>query len=136
MEILNEQEAAAVILYSAIEMDGELTEFETGKISNTIVFCSKFKGADFKRLVAKFFYLKTIHNHVDLIKISIPLIQEDFKKTLYARICDLLCSDGNTSDLDINLMSLIASYMGIPNEESVPIATSFMQRYAWNYHVA
>lgn len=135
MQILNEQEAAAFMLYSAIAVDGILTEHETKKVASIIVFCKKFKGVDFNQLVAKFFQLQKLKSPVEIIELAAPLIQDDFKKTFFAIICDLLCSDGKTNDLDISLITVFGSELRLSKEDYLPIAYAFMDRYAWNHCV-
>lgn len=136
MEILNEQEAAAFILYSVIAIDGELTDYELDKISNIIVYCKKFQGMDFKQLISKFFILKALKSPLEIIEQSAPFIQDNFKKTLFAMVCDLLCSDGETSELDINLLVVIGGTLKMPSDQFLPTAYAFMERYAWNHKVA
>lgn len=136
MEILNEQEAAAFMLYATIAIDGVFTDFEFNKVANILVFCKKFQGVDLKLIGSKFFIMKSVKQPLEIIEQAAPFIQEDFKKTLFAMICDLLCSDGETSELDINLMVLIGGALKLPNEKLLPTAYAFMERYAWNHQVA
>ncbi len=58
MRIENEQEAIVAIFIAAIDIDGELTDFETEKVANTLVFCRKFGGCELGDVFAKTFQLK------------------------------------------------------------------------------
>src|SRR5688500_5027861 len=135
MNMLTEQEAAVCIFYTAVSFDGNLTDFEIHKVSNTLVTCRKFEGLDFKEVLAKYFDLKSKFSDIELLKHAARYVTEDFKKTLFAMICDLLCSDGETSDTDVNLMIFMAGHIGIEEEYSTPIANTFMLRYTWNYQI-
>lgn len=79
MQIQNEQEAVGLLLYSAIGIDGELTDHEIGKISNTLVFCSLFKGHDIKAITQKYFVYKNLYDSVDIIDHSTSHISEVFE---------------------------------------------------------
>ena len=136
MLISNEHEAAAFLLYSSIAIDGELTDHELGKVANIIVYCKKFQGVDLKSLITKFFLLKATKQPLEIIEQAAPLIPDDFKKTLFAMLCDLLCSDGETSQLDINLFVLVGNSLKLPKDDFLPIAYAFMDRYAWNHRIA
>lgn len=133
MQIQTEQEAAGFLLYAAIEIDGKLTDHEIGKISNTLVFCNLFKGHDLKAITQKYFVYKNLYDSVDIIDHSTSHISEVFKPTLFAMLCDLLCSDGNTNETDIALIGLVANKLQI--EDYLPIATTFVKRYAFNYDI-
>jgi uncharacterized tellurite resistance protein B-like protein len=135
MTIQNEHEAAVAIFVAVIDVDGNLTEFEIQKISNTLVFCSRFRGFDLKSILPKAFHLKNKFGVVEVIKMAAQFIDTEFAKTFYAMLCDILCSDGKTNDTDIQLMAMVASELKLNEEEYLPIATSFMTRYAWNINV-
>jgi hypothetical protein len=132
MSIQSENEAIVAILISAIAIDDELSEFEIDKVSNALGLCIKFKGLELKETFRKVLTLKNEYGSVELIRMSVPYVEEPFMKTLYAIVCDILCSDGNTSDTDIQLMAFVASELHLPEEVYLPIATSFMTRYIWN----
>lgn len=133
MLIQNEQEAVGLLLYSAIGIDGELTDHEAKKISNMLVFCSIFRGHNIQDITRKYFTYQSQYNPVDIIEASTSYISEPFKPTLFAMLCDLLCSDGNTNDTDIALLGMVANKLQI--DDYLPIATTFITRYAFNYNI-
>jgi hypothetical protein len=135
MEIQNECEATVAVFVAVIGIDGKLTEFEIDKISGVLAQCRRFSNYDLNHSLRRVFHLKEQYSIEDLIRMAVPLIGDDFIKTFYAVLCDVLCSDGRTSDTDIELLAMVALELNLEEDEYLPIAKTFMIRHAWNIHL-
>jgi uncharacterized tellurite resistance protein B-like protein len=136
MKIENENEAIVSILVASVYIDDELTEYESEKIASILVYCRKFQDLEIIAFIRKAIIMKMEYDSIELIRRATPFIEENFLKTLYCMICDLLCADGKTSESDIQLMAMIATELQLSEEEYLPIASTFMARYIWNIHVS
>lgn len=135
MYIETENEAIVAVLIAAISIDGELSDFEINKVAQTLAYCRKFQNQELGETFKKTMILNREMGSVELIRAAVPFIEPSFLKTLYAMFCDLLCSDGDTSEMDIQLMALLAGYLELPESEYLPVASTFMARYLWNVKV-
>jgi hypothetical protein len=135
MQIQNENEAIVSVLVASVHIDDELTDFESEKIAGILVYCRKFKNLEIIAFIRKALLMKMEYGSIELIRIATPFIEENFIKTLYCMVCDVLCADGDTSETDLQLMATIATELQLSEEEYLPIASTFMTRYIWNIHV-
>lgn len=136
MKIENENEAIVSVLVASVHIDDELTDYESEKVASILVYCRKFQNLEIIDFIRKALIMKMECGSIELIRTATPFIKENFLKTLYCMVCDLLCADGNTSESDIQLMAMIANELQLPEEEYLPVASTFMARYIWNIHVS
>jgi hypothetical protein len=132
----NEQEAWVAIMYACIAADGDVSEAETDKMIQFLVYKSMFKGDNIIQDLYKpaMIAQKQIGSKL-VIDSSTSLIGDDSKPTLFALVMELLLADGILGDqekeivhylseslkLDSTLAHKIVEVMLIKNKGNVVI---------------
>jgi len=110
----NEQEAWVAIMYACIAADGNVSEAETDKMLQFLVFKSMFKGHNiiedlFKPAMTA---QKQIGSKV-VIDSSASLIGEDGKPTLVALVMELLLADGILGDQEQEIAEYLSASLNL-----------------------
>jgi hypothetical protein len=96
-------------MFSCIAADGDLSEVETGKLSEMIVYKSLFKEYDKVELYKT---AMTIHLQLggkELIDRSVDKVAAENKPTLFALIVELLLADGILTDTEKEITDYLVS---------------------------
>jgi uncharacterized tellurite resistance protein B-like protein len=105
----SEQEAWVAIMYACIAADGDVSEAETDKMIQFLVYKSMFKGdniiEDFYKpaMIAQ----KQIGSKL-VIDSSTSLITDDDKPTLFALVMELLLADGILGDQEQEIVEYLS----------------------------
>ncbi|HLP55281.1 MAG TPA: tellurite resistance TerB family protein [Fluviicola sp.] len=117
----NEQEAWIAIMYACIAADGDVSEAETDKMIQFLVYKSMFKGDNIIENLYK--PAMTAQKQIGskaVIDSSTSLISDDGKPTLFALIMELLLADGILGDQEREIVEYLS--------ESLKLESSLAQK--------
>ncbi|MES2881240.1 MAG: hypothetical protein V4676_03760 [Bacteroidota bacterium] len=131
-----EQDAAAAILFSCTMQNGTaITNQQVEQLSRTIVLCSRWRGEKLNELTKKAMVLQAGYSTKEVIETASKLIQEEFRETLFAMVCEVMLLDGTIDDERTAVVAMLALHLGISTERMKMILATYLIRNKWNVQV-
>ncbi|MDB5252533.1 MAG: hypothetical protein JWP27_1702 [Flaviaesturariibacter sp.] len=131
-----EQEAAVAILFSCVMNETKsISEARIEQLSRMLVLCSKFRGHDLNALSAKALKLFTSDGSKAVIEQGAPLIDENFRETLFAMVCEIMTDNGAINESESELLGMVALYLGMSVDLMRSMLTTYLIRNRWNVQV-
>lgn len=132
----SEQEASVAILFAAALNNGNsLTQSQIENLSRMMVLCSRFKGSDLNELTVHALSVQSVHGSRKVIEIAAPVVEVDFKETLFAMACEVITANGKIDQQESEILAMIALYMGLSMEIMKMILTTYLIRNKWNVQI-
>ena len=136
IQIDNEQEAAVAILFACVmNRTTNLTDSEIENLSRMLVLSSKFKGSSLNELTMKALSLQSQHGSKILIEKSAPLIEDNFRETLFAMACEIVTAKGTIDESESEILAMTALYLGLSIENMKMMLTTYLIRNRWNVQI-
>ena len=131
-----EQEAAVAILFASVLFRGQqLSQAQIEHLSRMLVLSARFKGHSLNDLTRKALSLQAEHGSKKIIEEAAPLVDEEFKETLFAMACEIMTADGKVDEEESEIIAMIAIYLGLSMETMKMILTTYMIRNRWNIQI-
>ncbi|RYY66352.1 MAG: hypothetical protein EOO12_04490 [Chitinophagaceae bacterium] len=129
----NEQEASVAILFSCLfSQQAQPGEAQIEQLSRMLVLCARFRGHNLSDMSAKALTLFTQDGAKTLIERAAPLVDPEFRETLFCMICELMTQDGQLPESSSELLGLCALSLGISVELMRGILTTYLLRNRFN----
>ena len=136
IEFKTEQEAAVAILFAAaLNQNNKLTQSQIENLSRMLVLSSRFRGTDLNELTVNALAMQSIHGSNKIIEAAAPLIEADFKETLFAMSCELVTANGKLTSEESEVLAMIALFLGLTMELMKTILTTYLIRNKWNVEI-
>lgn len=120
------QEAYVAIYWIVANIDGELGDLETQRISETLTLKSYLRSMNAVDFLRDLNPILAKSNKSEMIDACIPFVPEDLRPTLFAGILDMVLIDGNLNEKEKEISEYIASKLGIQSELVSEIAKVIM----------
>jgi hypothetical protein len=134
--IQTEQEAAVAILFSCVMHETKsISESRIEHLSRILVLCSKFRGHDLNDLSSKALSLFTSEGSKAVIEKGAPLIDEGFRETLFAMVCEMMTDNGAINETESELLGMVALYLGMSVDLMRGMIRTYLIRNRWNVQV-
>jgi len=111
-----EQEAWIAVMYGCIAVDGDVSDAEINKLTQTVVFKTMFKTHN---IVDSYKAAMTMHKQIgskQLIDSSVSKISGDNKATLFALALELLLADGILADKEKEIIEYLATALNLDTD--------------------
>lgn len=136
LQLENEQEAAVAILFSCVlHKSKNLSQAQIEQLSRMLVLSSRFKMVNLNDLTVKALSLQSVHGSKTVIEHSAPLVEDDFKETLFAMTCEIMTADGKVEEGESEMIALTALSLGISMEVMKMMLTTYLIRNRWNVEI-
>jgi uncharacterized tellurite resistance protein B-like protein len=112
----SEQEAWIAIMYACISVDGNVSDAETDKLCQLVVFKTFFKG---KNIVDYYKPAFLAHKQIGskaLIDSSASMISEQNKATLFALVMELLLADGILESKEKEIIEYLSTALNLQSD--------------------
>ncbi|GAB4093951.1 hypothetical protein [Flaviaesturariibacter terrae] len=131
-----EQEASVAILFSCLfSQQAQPGEAQIEQLSRMLVLCSRFRGHNLSDLSATALSLYTKEGAKTVIESAAPLVEPEFRETLFCMICELMTQDGLLPESSSELLGLCALSLGISVELMRGILTTYLLRNRFNVQI-
>jgi hypothetical protein len=131
-----EQEAAVAILFTCLfQQDPQPGEARIEQLSRMLVLCSRFRGHNLSELSAKALQVYTHDGARTVIEQAAPLIEPEFRETLFAMICELMTDAGQLPEASSELLGACALYLAISVELMRSMLTTYLIRHRYNVQI-
>jgi hypothetical protein len=134
--IQTEQEAAVTILFTCVMQDQkQLTDQQIEQISRAMVLCTRFRGGDLNELTRNAISLQAKNDSREILEACAPLIDESFRETLFAMVCEVMLLDGQINEDRTRVIALLALNLNITMERMKMMLATYLIRNKWNVQV-
>src|SRR5689334_16832869 len=132
----NEHEAAVAILFACVMANNKkMNQSQIEQLSRMLVLSSRFRDTSLNELTKKALSLLTQHGSKALIEEAAPLIEEDFRDTLFAMCCELMTSEGRIEEAESEVLGMVALYLGLSLETMRMMLTTYLIRNRYNVQI-
>lgn len=132
----NEQDAWVCILYACSSIDSELSDAEIEALSKIFVFKTFFDGHDTLFYHKMAMEAKPRLSSKGLIDVSVDLISEENKNTLFTLCCEVLLADGILQEDEKQILEYLSSTMKLDDAVAIKIIEVMLYRNKWNKIIA
>jgi uncharacterized tellurite resistance protein B-like protein len=134
--IQTEQEAAVALLFACVMHETKsITEARIEHLSRILVLSSKFRGHDLNDLSSKALKLFTAEGSKAVIEKCAPMIDEGFRETLFAMICEMMTDNGAINESESELLGMVALYLGMSVDLMRSMLTTYLIRNRWSVQI-
>jgi hypothetical protein len=134
--IQTEQEAAVTILFTCVMQDQkQLTDQQIEQISRAMVLCTRFCGGNLNELTRNAISLQAKNDSREILEACAPLIDESFRETLFAMVCEVMLLDGQINEDRTRVIALLALNLNITMERMKMMLATYLIRNKWNVQV-
>ncbi|MGV3588564.1 MAG: TerB family tellurite resistance protein [Adhaeribacter sp.] len=112
----SEQEAWIAVMYGCIAVDGDVSDAEINKLTQTVVFKTLFNN---HKIVDSYRTAMSMHKQIgskQLIDSSVSKVSPDNKPTLFALALELLLADGILEDKEKEIIEYLATALNLDTE--------------------
>jgi hypothetical protein len=135
-DLQTEQQASVAILFSCLfSQQAQPGEAQIEHLSRMLVLCSRFRGHNLSDLSANALSLFAKEGANNLIEQAAPLVDPEFRETLFCMICELMTDSGQLPENSSELMGRCAISLAIPVELMRNILTTYLLRNRFNVQI-